>query len=108
MACSRGGYPLFFFPDFLIDGFYRPDLLPELEKVIDTLEPGETGGPVRTQAGYHILLLESLALSQPPSCSEVREELERTLLARKEESVRARWLEELRETTYVEVFPDDR
>ena len=87
--------------------FNEGELLPELEKLAATLEPGEVGGPVKTSAGYHILKLESKKLSEPPPLVEVRGALERELMARKEESVRTRWLNELKETTYIEVFPDD-
>ena len=87
--------------------FSEGELLPELENLAATLEPGEVGGPVRTSAGYHILLLESRGNNEPPPFSEVRDTLEKSLMADREESVRTRWLKELRETTYIEVFPDD-
>jgi parvulin-like peptidyl-prolyl isomerase len=87
--------------------FSEGELLPELEDLAATLEPGEVGGPVKTSAGYHVLLLESRGTSEPLSFSEVRSTLERSLMADKEESVRVRWLKELREATYIEVFPDD-
>jgi peptidyl-prolyl cis-trans isomerase SurA len=86
--------------------FRQGELLPELEKLAVTLEPGEAGGPVRTSAGYHILQLVSRGLSEPPSFIEVRSSLERSLMAQKEESVRTQWLNELKKTTYIEVFPD--
>ena len=87
--------------------FSEGELLPELENLAATLEPGEVGGPVRTSVGYHVLLLESRGTSEPPPFSEVRGTLERSLMADREESVRTRWLNELKETTYIEIFPDD-
>ena len=90
-----------------LGSFKKGELFPELEEIIDTLSPGEVGGPVRTSAGYHILLLESVSQSEPPPLAEVQHILERTLLVEKEVSFRNTLLEELRETTYVEVFPDD-
>lgn len=86
--------------------FSEGELLPELEELAWTLEPGEMGGPVRTSAGYHILLLASRGFSEPVPFIEVRSSLERSLMAQKEESVRTRWLNELRKATYIEVFPD--
>jgi len=86
--------------------FSEGELLPELEKLAGTLDPGEVGGPVRTSAGYHILLLASKEFSEPVPFIEVRSSLERSLMAQKEESVRTRWLNELRKATYIEVFPD--
>jgi parvulin-like peptidyl-prolyl isomerase len=87
--------------------FREGELLKELEEVVVTLEPGEVGGPVRTSAGYHILKLVSRSMSEPPPFQEVRNTLERSLMAKKEESARTEWLEELKESTYIEVFPDD-
>ena len=46
--------------------FSEGELLPELENLAATLEPGEVGGPVRTSVGYHVLLLESRGTSEPP------------------------------------------
>ena len=87
--------------------FREGELIPELEDLARTLEPGEAGGPVRTSAGYHLLLLESRRTSEPPPFVEVRSILEKQLMAQKEDSARTRWLEKLKETTYIEVFPDD-
>jgi peptidyl-prolyl cis-trans isomerase SurA len=86
--------------------FREGELLPELDKLAGTLEPGEVGGPVRTSAGYHILQLASRGFSEPPPFIEVRSSLERSLMAQKEESVRTSWLNELKKTIYIEIFPD--
>jgi peptidyl-prolyl cis-trans isomerase SurA len=86
--------------------FREGELLPELEELAATLEPGEVGGPVRTSAGYHILILLSKELSEPPPFTEVRSTLERNLMFQKEESARSRWLDDLKKTTYIEIFPD--
>lgn len=87
--------------------FNEGELLLELEQLAKTLEPGQVGGPVRTSAGYHILLLVSTGVSEQPPFSEVRGALERSLMARREDSFRTRWLDELKKTTYIEIFPDD-
>jgi parvulin-like peptidyl-prolyl isomerase len=91
----------------LLGTFNEGQLLPELEQLVSTLEPGESGGPVRTAAGFHILKLISRQFSEPPPLAEVRSSLERHLMFQKEESVRDKWIKELKETTYIEVFPDD-
>jgi len=97
-SADRGG---------LLGTFNEGELLPELDQLASTLNPGESGGPVRTSAGYHILKLLSREFTQPPPLAEVKSSLERTLMAEKEQSVRASWLEELKKDTYIEVFPDD-
>jgi len=90
-----------------LGSFGEGELLPELDQLAATLEPGEVGGPVRTSAGYHILLLESRGVREPPPFAEVKSTLERNYMVSMEESVRTRWLKELKETNYIEVFPDD-
>lgn len=91
----------------LLGTFKEGELLLELDQLASTLKPGESGGPVRTSAGYHILKLVSKEFTQPPPLAEVKSSLERRLMAEKETSVRTKWLKELKETTYIEVFPDD-
>jgi len=90
-----------------LGSFGEGELLPELDQLAMTLEPGEVGGPVRTSAGYHILLLESRGVREPPPFAEVKSTLERNYMVSMEESVRTKWLNELKETNYIEVFPDD-
>jgi peptidyl-prolyl cis-trans isomerase SurA len=86
--------------------FREGELLPELEELAATLEPGKVGGPVRTSAGYHILMLVSKELSEPPPFAEVRNKLERSLMVQREESARTLWLDELKKNSYIEIFPD--
>jgi parvulin-like peptidyl-prolyl isomerase len=86
--------------------FREGELFPELEELAAILEPGEVGGPVRTSAGYHILMVLSKKLSEPPPFTEVRRQLERSMMVEREESTRILWLDELKKTTYIEIFPD--
>jgi parvulin-like peptidyl-prolyl isomerase len=90
-----------------LGSFQEGEMLPELENLAATLEPGETGGPVRTSAGYHILKMTSKGTSTPPSLAEVKGTLERNIMIQKQDSIRTEWLEELKETTYIEVFPEN-
>ncbi len=86
--------------------FREGELFPELEELAAALEPGDVGGPVRTSVGYHILMLLSKELSEPPPFTEVRSNLERNLMLQREEAARNRWLDDLKKTTYIEIFPD--
>ena len=86
--------------------FLPGEILPELERAVRTLKPGEIGGPVLTTAGYHLLRLDALVPTQPPPLAEVRAVLERRLGARKETDARERWLQELKAGSYIEIFPD--
>ena len=86
--------------------FRAGELLPELESLALTLEPGETGGPVRTSLGFHILNLESKGVWEPPPLSSVEEEIRASLAEEKRVEVQRRWLEELRQSTFIEIFSD--
>lgn len=46
------------------------------EEAVTALEPGEIGGPVETQFGWHVIRLEETRVTEPPSLEEVRPELE--------------------------------
>ena len=91
----------------LLGTFNEGELLPELDELASTLKPGESGGPVRTSVGYHLLKLIAIQSSEPPPLAEVRSSLERQLSIQKEDSVRGKWLDKLKESTFIEVFPDD-
>ena len=84
--------------------FHSGELIPELENAVLELAVGETGGPVRTSAGYHIVHLQSRRTEEPPPLITVRDQLQSRLMAEKETGARNDWLREIREKTYVEIF----
>ena len=86
--------------------FREGELVPELEKLALDLDSGELGGPVKTTMGYHILRLDGKRISEPPPLAEVREEIRATLASRKEVEVQTQWLKELRDSIFVEIFPN--
>ncbi len=87
--------------------FRSGELIPELENAVLALAAGETGGPVRTSAGYHIVLLQTRGTEEPPPLTTVRDQLQSRLMAEKETGARNDWLREIREETYVEIFSDE-
>ena len=38
--------------------FFRGQMVPEFDQVVFTQEVGKTHGPVKTQFGYHLILIE--------------------------------------------------
>ncbi len=84
--------------------FRSGELIPELENAMLSLATGEVGGPVRTPAGYHFVLLQSRGTEEPPPLITVRDQLQSRLAAEKETGARSDWLREIREETYVEIF----
>lgn len=86
--------------------FSQGELLPELEEVALELEPGEIGGPVETSNGIHIISVDEKGLTQPPPLSQVRDKIRADLISRREPEVREKWLRELKEKAFIEVFAD--
>jgi parvulin-like peptidyl-prolyl isomerase len=87
--------------------FKEGELLPELEKAALELEPGEVAGPVKTTMGFHIIKLDAIGVIGPPPLTAVREEIRADLLSGRETEVRMQWLKELRDGTFIEIFPDE-
>ncbi len=60
--------------------FERGRMLPAFESAAFSLEPGTVGNPVRSDFGYHVILVEEHRQAQQQSYESVREELARELL----------------------------
>lgn len=86
---------------------YPGDTVPEFERVMDALKPGEISQPTRSPFGYHLIqVLER-------KVADVSEERRRTsarqvLKERKIEEAFQDWLRQLRDRAYVEYHLDDK
>ncbi len=87
--------------------YSQGELLPELDAVAVQLEAGDIDGPIETSAGYHIIQVTSKEMVPPPPFEEVREDLIRKWNEEERTSEVQKWLKELEEIYYVEIFPDD-
>lgn len=54
-------------------------MIPEFEEAVQTLDVGEYLGPLETQFGWHLVLLNDTRLTQAPALEDVREALEENL-----------------------------
>ncbi len=54
-------------------------MIPEFETAVQSLEVGEYLGPLETQFGWHLVLLNDTRMSQAPALEDVREALEESL-----------------------------
>jgi len=90
-----------------LDWIYPGDTVPDFERAMQELQPGEISQPVRTPFGYHLIqVLERRAsdLSQERRRLEAR----KILRERKSEETYQEWLRQLRDQAYVELRLEER
>jgi peptidyl-prolyl cis-trans isomerase SurA len=88
-------------------GWLSPgDVVPEFERAMASLGPGELSEPVRTPFGWH--LVQVLERRQHDSTDEVRRARAREVIRqRKLEEETQTWMRRLRDEAYVEVRPEE-
>ena len=89
-------------------GWISPgDTVPEFERAMDALKPGEISEPVRSPFGWHIIeVLERR--NQDMSKERTRLLARQTLRARKSDEAYQEWVRQLRDRAYVELRLDAR
>ena len=83
-------------------GWVNPgDLVPEFENVMDSLEPGATSQPFRSQFGFHIV--QVLDRREHDSTEDIKRAQARDAIRRRKlEEARTDWLRQMRDEAYVE------
>jgi peptidyl-prolyl cis-trans isomerase SurA len=89
-------------------GWISPgDTVPEFERVMDTLKPGQISEPVRSPFGWHLIqVLERRAADM--TVERQRLAARQTLRERKGEESFQEWVRRTRDLAYVEIRLDDR
>lgn len=89
-------------------GWVNPgDTVPQFEKAMNLLAPGETSEPVRTPFGYHIIQVQERRkqdMTQEAARFKARQEIR----TRKAEEAYDDWVRELRDRAYVELHLEDK
>ncbi len=83
-------------------GWVNPgDLVPEFERVMDSLKPGDTSQPFRTQFGFHVV--QVLDRREHDSTEDIKRARAREAIRRRKlEEARTDWLRQMRDEAYVE------
>ena len=86
---------------------YPGDTVPEFERVVTSLKPGEISQPVKTPFGWHLVqVVERRTGGLPPDRQ--RFVARQALRERKSDEAYQEWLRQLRDRTYVEIRLEDK
>ena len=75
----------------------RGQLVPEFEQAAYALQPGQVSKIVKTQYGYHVIQGIQRQAAQPSTLAEVREQIRRQLLGKKQEADFTAWLRQVKQ-----------
>lgn len=84
--------------------FKRGKMFPEMEDVAFSLRQGETGGPIRTPFGLHLIKVTEREEPEPVALDKVAKKIRGKLYNSLYQKKRTAWLERLREQAYIEVL----
>ena len=84
-------------------GFVKKgQMVPEFEKAVFRLKEGEISDVVETEYGYHIIKAEEIQKGRTIPFKEVKNKIKDILLVSKQESAYKAWMNELRESAFIE------
>jgi peptidyl-prolyl cis-trans isomerase SurA len=90
-----------------LDWIYPGDTVPDFERAMQELKPGQISQPVKTPFGYHLIqVLDRRASDVSPERR--RLEARKSLRDRKSEDAYQEWLRQLRDQAYVELRLEER
>ncbi len=87
--------------------FVREQLMPEFTDVAFELEPGVVSDPVRSNLGWHVILVEDRRDAGGMSFEEVRDDLEMMLEAEQLQQAAAQLVQQLQQDAQVETHEDN-
>ena len=88
----------------LLRPFSKGSMMPEFEKAVFALKPGEVSGLVKTGYGYHIIKVESVKQNLPPDFQANRKQYEDRILTHAREAAAARYYAKATAAVKIEVY----
>lgn len=86
---------------------YPGDTVPEFERAMNELKPGEVSEPIKSPFGFHLILVEERRTADMSS-DRKRMEARRAIREKKSDEAYQEWVRQLRDRTYVEYRLDER
>lgn len=86
---------------------YPGDTVPEFERAMDGLQPGQVAGPVRSPFGYHLIQVVERRTDEA-SPDRIRAAVRNGLRERKAAEAFQEWIAQIRDRAYVDVRLDER
>lgn len=83
--------------------FTKGQILPEFEAACQRLKPGEMSSLIKTQLGYHLILLTERRASRPFALDEIRDQIRRQLLAQRQQQKVESFVQQLRAKAQVKI-----
>ncbi|HEX9023785.1 MAG TPA: peptidylprolyl isomerase, partial [Geobacteraceae bacterium] len=83
--------------------FKKGETLPEIEKTVEAMTPGDISDLVKTPAGFHIIKLEKKFVKSVKSFDEAKGEIEDLLYRKKSEERYNQWIADLRKAAAIEI-----
>ena len=93
--------------EILIAGVSKGQILPELEKIIFSLQPQQISSTIESKAGFHIVLLNTINPPQTLDFTKVVERIKQQLLTEKQNKIFGKMLKEMHDFTLVSKSFDD-
>ena len=84
--------------------FQTESMVPEFSTAVKAMEKGQVSKtPVKTQFGYHVLLLEDSRAIAPPSIESLNEQLEKIIV----NNMLKKYLEDITKSAKIEIIPQE-
>ncbi len=83
--------------------FKKGEMLPEIEKVVITMNQGEISDLVATSAGFHIIKLDEKSAARPKPFEAVKGQIDDLLYRKRSEERFNQWTEELRKGAAIDI-----
>ncbi|MCB0412144.1 MAG: peptidylprolyl isomerase [Bdellovibrionales bacterium] len=90
----------------ILGTFKAGEMLPEIEKAVKNLAPGEISGVIKTPAGYHILKVLRRTLVEDPSLVEDKTRIQNILYQKAFKKQLRLWLDRQRDEAFIRINSD--